>query len=140
VTEGHVGARVGLIAYGGTHWAVVEARDLLREQGIPTEYCRIRALPVSDEVANFVSRHERVYVVEQNRDGQVASVLRARLPGSLADRLVTIPHYNGTPIAAANIIRPILGWEKRPSGPGWPTGNVEVDNPDVPHAPEISSE
>ena len=69
-------AKVGLIAYGGTHWAMVEARDLLRDQGIATEYCRIRALPVSDEVAHFIERHQRVYVVEQNRDGQVASLLR----------------------------------------------------------------
>jgi 2-oxoglutarate/2-oxoacid ferredoxin oxidoreductase subunit alpha len=140
VIEGEVGARVGLIAYGGTHWAMVEARDLLREQGIATEYCRIRALPTSDEVAHFIGRHERVYVVEQNRDGQVTALLRSTLSGTLADRLVTIPHYNGTPIAAANIVRPILGWEKHPSGPGWPTGDVEADNPDVPHAPEVSPE
>ena len=92
------------------------------DQGIATEYCRIRALPVSDEVASFVARHERVYVIEQNRDGQIASVLRARLSGSLADRLRSVCHYSGTPIAAANIVRPILGWEKTPSGPGFTHG------------------
>lgn len=140
IIEGDAGARVGLIAYGSTHWALVEARDLLRDEGIATEYCRLRALPVSDEVTHFIARHERVYVVEQNRDGQVASLLRSSLSARLADRLVSIPHYNGTPIAAANIIRPILGWEKHPSGPGWPTGNVEADNPPVPHNPELSSE
>jgi 2-oxoglutarate/2-oxoacid ferredoxin oxidoreductase subunit alpha len=138
--EGDVGAKVGLIAYGGTHWGMVEARDQLREQGIATEYCRVRALPVSDEVGHFVSRHERVYVIEQNRDGQLASILRATLSGSLADRLRSVCHYSGTPIAAANIVRPILGWEKSPSGPGWPTGNLDLDNPDVPHAPELSPE
>ena len=53
VIEGEPGTKVGLIAYGGTHWAMVEARDLLRDEGIPTEYCRIRALPVSDEVTAF---------------------------------------------------------------------------------------
>jgi 2-oxoglutarate ferredoxin oxidoreductase subunit alpha len=140
VIEGTAGARVGLIAYGSSHWAVVEARDLLAEQGIPTEYCRIRALPVSDAVSHFIGRHERVYVIEQNRDGQVATLLRSSLTGTLADRIVSVPHYNGTPIAAVNIIRPILGWEKNPSGPGWPTGNVEADNPPVPHAPELSPE
>ncbi len=140
VIEGDVGAKVGLIAYGGTHWALVEARDQLREQGIPTEYCRLRALPASDEVTRFVTRHERVYVIEQNRDGQVASLLRANLSGSLADRLRSVCHYNGTPIAATNIVRPILGWEKSPTGPGWPTGDVELDNPKVPHAPELSPE
>jgi 2-oxoglutarate ferredoxin oxidoreductase subunit alpha len=140
VIEGDVGAKVGVIAYGGTHWAILEARDQLREQGIATEYCRVRALPVSDEVARFVARHERVYVVEQNRDGQLASILSATLPGSLSDRLRPVCHYNGTPIAATNIVRPILGWEKSPTGPGWPTGNLELDNPDVPHAPELSPE
>jgi 2-oxoglutarate/2-oxoacid ferredoxin oxidoreductase subunit alpha len=140
IIEGDVAAKVGLIAYGSTHWAVVEARDLLREQGIRTEYCRIRALPTSDEVIRFVERHERVYVVEQNRDGQVASLLRAALPGTLANRLVTVAHYNGTPIAAMNVVRPILGWEEGPAGPGWPTGDVDLDNPDVPHAPDVSSE
>jgi 2-oxoglutarate ferredoxin oxidoreductase subunit alpha len=140
VIDGDVGAKVGLIAYGGTHWALVEARDELREQGIATEYCRVRALPASDEVARFVTRHERVYVVEQNRDGQLASILRATLTGSLADRLRSVCHYNGTPIAATNIVRPILGWEKSPTGPGWPTGNIELDNPNIPHDPELSPE
>jgi 2-oxoglutarate ferredoxin oxidoreductase subunit alpha len=53
---------------------------------------------------------------------------------------VPITHYNGTPLAAENIVRPILGWEKNPSGPGWPTGNVERDNPPVPHEEEPSAE
>jgi 2-oxoglutarate ferredoxin oxidoreductase subunit alpha len=140
VIEGDVSARVGLIAYGSSHPAVVEARDLLLEQGIATEYCRLRALPPSDEVAHFIARHHRVYVVEQNRDGQVASLLRATIGGALADRLISLPHYNGTPIAAENVVRPILGWEKSPSGPGWPTGDVEADNPAVPHEPETSAE
>ena len=127
---------MGLIAYGGTHHAVVEARDLLREEGIATDYCRLRALPVSDDVISFIERHLRVYVVEQNRDAQVTSILKSTLSGALADRLVPVTHYNGTPIAAENIVRPILSWEKNPSGPGWPTGNVEHDNPPVPHDEE----
>ena len=140
VFEGTVGARVGLIAYGSTHAAVTEARDLLQEQGIATEYCRLRALPVPDEVLSFVERHERVYVVEQNRDGQVAALLRSRLRGSLADRLSSVLHYNGTPIGAENITRPILGWEKNPTGPGWPAGSDDPDAPKSPQAPEGSPE
>ena len=80
----------------------------------------------------------RVYVVEQNRDAQVTTILKSTLSGALADRLFPITHYNGTPIAAENIVRPILGWEKHPSGPGWPTGNVERDNPPVPHEEQDS--
>ena len=106
------GAKVGLLAYGSTHFALVEARDQLREHAIPTSYCRVRALPVSDEVAAFVSRHDRVYVVEQNRDRQLYSLLRATLDGTLDDRLVSVTHYNGTPIAAENILKPILDWER----------------------------
>jgi 2-oxoglutarate/2-oxoacid ferredoxin oxidoreductase subunit alpha len=140
VIEGEPGTKVGLIAYGGTHWAMVEARDLLGDLGIETGYCRIRALPASDEVRNFIERHLRVYVVEQNRDAQVTTLLKSSLSGALADRLIPIPHYNGTPIAAENIVRPILGWEKNPSGPGWPTGNVERDNPPVSHEEHVSSE
>lgn len=140
VIEGDPGAPIGLIAYGSTHPAVAEARDLLRDHGVRTAYCRVRALPVSDEVTHFIERHPRVYVIEQNRDGQVAALLRSNLRGALADRIVPVTHYNGTPIAAENIVRPILGWEKSPSGPGWPTGVVEIDNPDTPHAHELSPE
>ena len=138
--EGSASARIGLIAYGSSHWALLEARDILESEGLPTEYCRIRALPSPDSVRRFIERHQRVYIIEQNRDGQVAALLRANLPGSLADRLVLVPHYNGTPLSALNIVRPILGWEKNPSGPGWPTGDVELDNPPVPHESEPSAE
>ena len=140
VIDGDPSTKVGLIAYGGTHWALVEARDQLRDEGIATSYCRIRALPCSDDVKHFIERHLRVYVVEQNRDAQVTSILKSNLSGALADRLIPITHYNGTPLAAQNIVRPILSWEKSPSGPGWPTGDVEQDNPPVPHEEEPSAE
>ena len=74
-------------------------------------------------------------MVEQNRDGQVAALLRSTLDGTLVDRLVSVPHYNGTPIAAENIVRPILDWEKNPAGLGWPTGHVEADPPTSPTSP-----
>ena len=119
---------------------MVEARDKLRDEGVPTSYCRVRALPVSDDVVRYIERHQRVYVVEQNRDAQITTLLKSAVSGALADRLVPITHYNGTPIAAENIVRPILGWEKHPSGPGWPTGDVERDNPPVPHVEEPSPE
>ena len=116
--ESDPGARVGLIAYGSTHPAMAEARDQLRAEGLPTGYCRLRALPASDQVIAFIAKHERVYVVEQNRDGQVCFLLRGTLEGTLDDRLVSVTHYNGTPIAAENIVRPILDWERTFSGSG----------------------
>jgi 2-oxoglutarate ferredoxin oxidoreductase subunit alpha len=141
IVEGDVSARVGLIAYGSTHFALTEARDLLHAEGIPTACCRIRALPLSDEVITFIERHQRVYVIEQNRDAQITKHMLTWLRGSLSDRLAPITHYNGIPISAENIVRPILSWEKSPSGPGWPTGNVERDNPTVKrHAEDVSPE
>jgi 2-oxoglutarate ferredoxin oxidoreductase subunit alpha len=118
VIEADPDARVGLIAYGSTHWSLVEARDHLRAAGIPTSYCRLRALPITGEVAAFVDRHARVYVIEQNRDAQVFRLLRSRLEGTLDDRLVSVTHYNGTPIAAENISKPIRDWERTFSEPG----------------------
>ena len=102
------GRPVGLIACGSTHWALVEARDGLEARGVPTDYCRLRALPIADEVLDFVGRHECCYVIEQNRDAQVFGLLRAALPPGLVDRIVPITHYDGTPIAAADIREPIL--------------------------------
>jgi 2-oxoglutarate ferredoxin oxidoreductase subunit alpha len=140
VIESETGCKVGLIAYGGTHWAIVEARDRLSEEGIATDYLRLRALPAPDLVRQFIERHERVYLVEQNRDAQVTSILKSSLSGNLADRLIPITHYNGTPIAAQNVVRPILSSERNPAGPGRPAGNGEYDGPDVSHEEEVSSE
>ncbi len=140
IIEGEVSADVGLLAYGSTHAAMAEARDQLAEQGIATAYCRIRALPVAADVVHFIERCQRVYVIEQNHDAQVTMLLKTTLRGTLADRLIPVTHYNGMPISAENIVRPILGWEKHPSGPGWPTGDVERDNPLTPHVEQPSPE
>jgi len=111
------GARsaVGLIAFGSTHAAVVEAREALAAAGSPVDYLRLRALPLSDEVSAFVSRHERVYVVEQNRDGQVYDIVRLALSGELVGRVHSIRHYNGQPIPAAAISEPLQQAEAVPA-------------------------
>ncbi len=103
---------VGLIAFGSTHAAVVEARQALAEAGRPVDYLRVRALPLSAEVAEFVSRHERVYVVEQNRDGQMYDLVRLALPPDLVGRLHSIRHYNGQPIPAEAITEPLFESER----------------------------
>ena len=108
------GSSVGLIAYGTTHHAVVEARDLLRAKGLTVDYLRLRALPVSASVVEFVETHERVYVVEQNRDGQMYDILRLELPPALVGRLRSIRHYDGQPIPADAISRPLLELEAVP--------------------------
>ncbi|HVA36103.1 MAG TPA: 2-oxoacid:acceptor oxidoreductase subunit alpha [Candidatus Dormibacteraeota bacterium] len=111
------GHPAAILAYGTTHHAVVEARDILREAGVQTDYLRVRALPLAKEIAAFVERHERVYVVEQNRDGQLQGILRSELPGALADRLISIRHYNGVPIDAPAIVDPLLAAERPAAAP-----------------------
>ncbi len=106
---------IGILAYGTTHHAVVEARDTLRKDGIDVDYLRVRALPFSPDIAAFVRRHDRVYIVEQNRDGQVYGLLRAELPQHLIGRLHSIRHYNGVPIDAHAIIYPLLVAERQPA-------------------------
>ena len=104
-------ASTGLIAFGSTHAAVAEARESLLAAGKPVDYLRLRALPLSDEVVAFVSRHERVYVVEQNRDGQVYDIVRLALPPHLVERVRSIRHYNGQPIPAVAITEPLMQTE-----------------------------
>ncbi len=111
------GAKVGVLAYGTTHHAVVEARDQLRaEQGLPTDYLRVRAFPFAPAVREWIAAHERVYVVEQNRDGQMLELLRIEVPG-LAERLVSVRHYDGLPIDARTVTDQIAAAERAAAGP-----------------------
>ncbi len=107
--------KIGILAYGTTHHAVVEARDRLADADLKVDYLRLRALPISPEVASFVKRHDRVYVVEQNRDAQVYGILRSELPAHLVQRLESICHYNGVPIDAHAIVDPLLEAERQPA-------------------------
>src|SRR5260370_29541846 len=99
---------IGLIAFGSTHAAVVEARETLVAAGKPVDYLRLRALPLSDEAVAFVSRHERVYVVEQNRDGQVSDIVRLALPPNPVERHRSPRHYNRHPIAPVAPSQPLV--------------------------------
>jgi 2-oxoglutarate ferredoxin oxidoreductase subunit alpha len=106
---------IGLIAFGSSHPAVVEARQTLASAGTAVDYLRLRALPLADEVTAFVSRHEHVYVVEQNRDGQVYDLVRLALPAELVGRVRSIRHFNGQPIPAVAISEPLLQLEAVPA-------------------------
>lgn len=112
VIDDQPGATIGLIAFGSTHAAMTEARNQLSAQGVATDYCRLRALPAADAVAEFIARHDRVYIIEQNRDAQVRGLLAAWLPAELVTRLRSITHYDGIPIAANDIADPILTAER----------------------------
>jgi 2-oxoglutarate ferredoxin oxidoreductase subunit alpha len=105
-------AKVGIIAFGSSHFAVEEARDELKEAGIKTSYLRVKALPFTEELKKFVDSHERVYVVEQNRDGQLHDLIALELP-SQATKLRSIKHYNGLPLNARFVTEAVSGEEKK---------------------------
>ena len=111
VIEGD-GDGIGLLAYGTSHWAVIESREQLSsEYGVKADYCRVRAFPFSDEVADFVRRHRRVYVVEQNRDAQLAGLLRLALGSDEIGRLRSVLHYDGLPIDARSVTDAVMSQE-----------------------------
>jgi 2-oxoglutarate/2-oxoacid ferredoxin oxidoreductase subunit alpha len=110
-------ARVGIIAFGTTHFAIEESRDqLAREGGVRTSYLRLRAYPFSDELSEFINRHDRVYVVEQNRDAQMFGLMRMELEPSLTMRLRSVRHFNGLPVDARSVTDDILAQEGVQSG------------------------
>jgi 2-oxoglutarate ferredoxin oxidoreductase subunit alpha len=97
-------AKIGIIAYGTSHWGVSESRDQLRnEYAIETDYLRLRAYPFTREVHDFIEQHERTYVVEQNRDAQMLSLLKLDLKPELIARLRSISHLDGLPLDARSV-------------------------------------
>jgi 2-oxoglutarate ferredoxin oxidoreductase subunit alpha len=111
-------AEIGIIAYGSSHWAVVESRQQLeKDAGVRTAYMRIRAYPFADEVAAFMRRYPRVYVVEQNRDAQMKMLLRNDLPVDATSHARSVLHYNGLPIDARSVTDEILIQEGRKPRP-----------------------
>jgi 2-oxoglutarate/2-oxoacid ferredoxin oxidoreductase subunit alpha len=97
-------SKIGLIAFGTSDFAVLESRDQLKkEYGIETDYLRIRAFPFTSEIHDFVASHDRVYVIEQNRDAQMLSLLKLDLPACEVVKLRSILHFNGLPIDARSV-------------------------------------
>jgi 2-oxoglutarate ferredoxin oxidoreductase subunit alpha len=104
---------VGIIAYGTTHWAIVESRDQLsNEAQLTTSYLRLKAYPFTPEVFEFIDTCDRVYVVEQNRDSQMLSLLRMECNPTQIAKLRTIPHYVGLPIDGRSVTTELLRQEK----------------------------
>ncbi|MGH8187308.1 MAG: hypothetical protein ACREUC_12150, partial [Steroidobacteraceae bacterium] len=102
-------ATVGFIAYGTSHFSVEESRDQLRdERQIQTSYYRLRAFPFAASLNEFFDRHDRVYVIEQNRDGQMAALMRLELTPERLAKLRNVLHYNGLPIDARSITDDVL--------------------------------
>ncbi|WP_252954151.1 2-oxoacid:acceptor oxidoreductase subunit alpha [Siccirubricoccus soli] len=92
-------SRTGVLYYGSSSAAMKEALSALEAEGVHLDAMRIRAFPFHDDVADFIARHDKVFVVEQNRDAQLRTLLMNELSIAPA-RLVPILHYDGTPITA----------------------------------------
>jgi 2-oxoglutarate ferredoxin oxidoreductase subunit alpha len=112
VVETVAGAKIGLIGYGTSHWAITESRDQLREEtDVKASYFRLRAYPFNEELVAFVDAHERVYIVEQNRDAQLLQLLRLELTPDRILKLRSVLHYNGLPIDARSVTDDVLAQE-----------------------------
>ncbi|MEQ1877306.1 MAG: 2-oxoacid:acceptor oxidoreductase family protein, partial [Bdellovibrionia bacterium] len=111
IIEDSKSSKVGIIAFGSTDIVMNEARAQLRKAGIEPSYLRIRSYPFHSSVEEFLKRHDRVYVVEQNRDGQMKNLMAAEF-SMLAPKLRSVLHYDGLPVFADAVVNPILNSEK----------------------------
>jgi len=128
-------ARIGFIAFGTTHWAIVEGRDQLRQEaGLATSYLRLKAYPFTPELAAFIDRHDRVYVVEQNRDAQMVALMRMELDPARIAKVRSVLHYSGLPIDARSISDAVLAQE------GLAVAHAATTVPDAPHAAGVGGE
>lgn len=102
------GSKLGLVTVGGCHAACVEALDLLAAEGVHLDYMRVRGFPFGDDVRDFLESHENNYIVEQNRDGQLRSLLMldTGVPGA---KLESILYYAGFPMSAQYVIAAVRG-------------------------------
>ena len=111
ITNG-TNAKIGIIGYGTSHWGITESRDQLRDEyTLETDYLRLRAYPFTREVHEFIEQHDRVYVVEQNRDAQMLTLLRLDLKPELTTRLRSIAHITGLPLDARSITDELTSME-----------------------------
>jgi 2-oxoglutarate ferredoxin oxidoreductase subunit alpha len=116
VLEERAGSRAGLLAFGTSHYGTTEGRDRLeREHGLPLDYLRLRALPLAPGAREWMARQDVVYVVEQNRDAQLATLLRDEAP-ELASRLVSVLQYDGLPLDATTVVEGVLSHRARLAG------------------------
>jgi 2-oxoglutarate ferredoxin oxidoreductase subunit alpha len=112
IVDSNQNAKIGIIGYGTSHWAITESRDQLREETkVDTSYLRVRAYPFTEELLSFIDAHERVYVVEQNRDAQLLMLMKLELSPERQAKLRSVLHYNGLPIDARSISDDILAQE-----------------------------
>ena len=106
------GAKIGFIAIGTSDYAVRESVDQLRnEYQLPVSYMRLRAYPFTPHLLDYIRRHDRVYVVDQNRDAQLLGLMRLELEADLIARLRSVRYYGGLPLDARTVTDDIVKQE-----------------------------
>jgi len=106
-------ASIGMICFGTSRYAVEESREQLRQQyGIETSYLRLKAFPFTEELGDFIDRHARIYVIEQNRDAQMLALMRMELEPEQVARLRSVRHYSGLPIDARSVTEDLVRQEE----------------------------
>lgn len=112
VIETMEGAQIGLIYYGSTDPAVQEARHILAARGVPTDSLRLRSVPFTAGVDQFIAQHARSYVIELNRDGQMHQLLSLESPQK-AEHLISLAHIDGLPLTAEWVVKGLLDKEAK---------------------------
>ena len=115
------GASYGMISIGGCHWAVLEARDDLAARGIEIDYLRVRGFPFNRTVEDFLEHHDRIFVIEQNRDEQLRKLLLMET-SCPKHKLTSITYYGGQPLSKGHVLGGLAEHiEILPAGVGGPT-------------------
>jgi len=105
-------ASIGLICCGTSRYAAEESRDQLsREYGVESSYLRLKAYPFTNELKDFIARHSRVYVIDQNRDRQLLGLTRLALATQYVERLRSVRYYGGLPLDARTVTDDIVSQE-----------------------------
>jgi len=107
IVEKERGVKTGIICYGSSYEPVREARDRLKARGLKTNHMLIRALPLTSEVTDFLAEHDTIYFVEQNRDGQMAAIIKDEHP-DLGAKIVSVLIYNGLPATPLEVVNQIF--------------------------------
>jgi len=123
--DGGGAADIGIISIGGCHAAVLEAVDRLRHDGRSVDYMRVRAFPFAPSVREFIESHSRCYVVEQNRDGQLRTLLAIET-GIARDRMTSVLDYGGLPLTADRVVSGVLAGERQTGVVEYPSTRAAV--------------
>ena len=111
IVERERGVKTGIICYGSSYEPVREARDRLKAQGLKTNHMLIRALPLTSEVFEFLAEHDTIYLVEQNRDGQMAAIIKDEHP-EFGTKIISVLIYNGLPATPLEVVNQIFAAAK----------------------------